>query len=629
MSAGFAQQFSDLPRAYLHNWFIGGYVLRTTTALLYNFQHLAFGGEFWVLSVIKLLGKALCLVLYDRLLRRLGFTPLTRLAVFTFLLFHPALSDLMRLGDDNWLGLMIVVVLTVLVSWRRGNADIGDLSGFSRSRYLGLVIIGIITLGVKEVSIVFLLMLTLLLTIKSGRGALPRVLPFYCLVGFEAWRLYSINSIRPNRPGESRLVSVLWGHLRYLLTTSPLYIVAIILVLLLACAAFTVLRSDRRDLNTLCALALVSAFGMLVFTSNVEIAATRYVVSSVYLLAIPLAIGLDQTTRRLHWAKAAFVLLFPLFSAGNLYSQSLAFNQLSDEYSDVIGLLERKVADGYTLVLTGKKGDIPGENQGAVALYFEKYARAYYQSAAATAVTFLGEDQPPDTPCVVLTVQPTLAAFVSLTGIDPGRVQEIQAFRRERYGSMEKLASFYSAVNRKIGNDHWPYYDHGGPVVSYDPIYYVYTLSAKSAAPRKEEELAGSFQYINYTRRSPMIQKEWKYGAAYQFSTADKETAKLMLPLGNSGRQRYTGNVRVRQGKVVFGVTDSSGRDLWNVLLPNGNAWTRFPEIPALPPSQKELFVFLFMTGPPASVEINDLTLRKTLGVQLLPPTRRFGALVP
>jgi hypothetical protein len=151
LEAMFATRFEDLPQAFLVYWTAVSYVFRPVALFLYNLYYLVFGGELWVMHVLKMLARAAYLLLSNHLLRINGYGWLTRLVVITFLLFHPALLDTMTFADDVWLALWSTALLILGFD---GLKRAWDLSEMTLPRYSAFVALFIAATGSKEAGVV-------------------------------------------------------------------------------------------------------------------------------------------------------------------------------------------------------------------------------------------------------------------------------------------------------------------------------------------------------------------------------------------------------------------------------------------------------------------------------------------
>jgi hypothetical protein len=343
---------------------------------------------------------------------------------------------------------------------------------------------------------------------------------------------YRVNAPSPSLAAK---IQVLLDHMEFVAVPSPLHVTSLVLGAVLVYGLLRIWRRGTTDEKWIAAVTLAASAGMLAFTSNVLVAAIRYVIASVVLLAVPLAAGTSALPKA---AKGAFALLFPLLMAVHVYSQPLAFQQFMYETSEVLTALERKSQQGYRIAMAP---DVPGEFQGAIQLYFRTYRTRFYDGAGSTEIT-LGSQPLPEGPTAMLSMKPP-AEWRSAPGYAP-RARSVECFKRERYGALQKLQVVSAAFSRSLGFTRI-LYDHGGPVVSFECAFFVHTLGPP-AAEREEMVPAEPLRY-------PL-------GNLYTLDTA-----------------MYWGVLKVESGKAAVAIADSAGQVIWTAEVGPMSGWQPAP----------------------------------------------------
>lgn len=618
LPGAFALEPSGLPHAFYSFWFNDSYLFRPLILFFYNLFYLAFGGEFWILRLLKLAARAGYLLLTDRLLAKLAFPPVARLMVFTFLLFHPALLDPMLFSDDGWLALAMSGALLLAA----GQVPFLDLGRMTAGRYAGFTACVILAPGTKEVGVVFAAVVAAVATVRTRGWARWRVTPLWLMAMFTGWKLADMlhKGLRVNTPGAAGAVGgrleVLKDHLVFMTLRAPLHLTEILLPLAIVVGVVALYRSGDGMRKWVGGVALVCSAGMLLFTSNVAQAAMRYVIPSIVLLAVPLAAAVEWVPLRYRRpAGAAFAILFPLLMAGNLYAQALGFQQLLYEYADIIALLERKAQEGLKITPSTDLGpeytQIPG-------IYFGSYSYRAYGAAGATPVNDAATGVPAGD-AVLLSLRPP-AQWRTVPGYLE-RVRMVEAIGRGREGALEKFTSFYVAVRKGFGFYHL-LYDYGAPVPSPDPLLFVHTFGAAEdgGSPVRTEcrvqEGGGASERVWLTP-----------GIVHSHQVPQGQTFRMTMALGampSLEQALYKGEVKVESGMVTVGVTDAQGTILWNAAVPVSAEWQALPGpgarmVPNSGPVQ--LYVEVRSGG---SIAVRNVRVAPVI---YRSPVRRYGSL--
>ncbi len=587
---GWAHDASSLPAAIRYYWFGESYVFRPVMLLFYNLFYLVFGGEFWILQLLKIAARAGYLVLTASLLRSLGFETPARLAVFVFLLFHPALTDMMLFGDDTWLALAMAATLAVAVREDRWF----DLAPMSLLRYLAFAALTVFALGAKEAGVVFALLVCLATAWRTAPAGRWRLLPLWTFTTYAIWHLAWMvaKGLRANTPeaASSNKLEVLAEHWNYVTLRFPLHLSQVALPLLVAWGAYRFWKSSGADRRLLLALVLAAAAGILAFTSNVQHPAIRYVVPVVVLLAVPLASAVEGLGRYARPAAIAFAILFPLTMVGNWYWLALRYGHTLDQFTQVLTALERKAQTGLALAVSE---DLAPETRYAVIAYFERYARQFYGAAESRKVSVA--KALPGGPAVLVTARRPPAMHG-----EPGyasRTQAVESFAPGREGALPALTHFYLDVRRRLGF-HVLLHDLFFPEAPGGTMFYVHTLAAQA---------------------SPAVAVRHEVRPGGQFRLAIPAGAPFTLD-----DTVYEGRIKVESGGVLFGF-EAEGVAVWETPLNPGPDWIALPKAPALlAPAGRPLL--LTVRVPAAAVF--SLEGPHVAPVTAVAPARRYGALV-
>lgn len=629
---------------YFHNIFYLTPTVRPTTTLLLNIEYWLFGGQFWLWYVVRWAAKIGGAFLLTRILMRFRVDPYARLAIFGFWLFFPPASDLMLISADGWIATVAIGLMAVLLTWNAPDTMF-DLRNLSVGRYTVVLLLWFLLLGTKEVGFVLagcaaLMMVAAL--IRHNRPAfdahaLSRWPVFWVLLGLWVWKLTAALRAFPsgNVPsGTTARIhwSTLLGHITYLGAGIPFHVAPWLLGI---GAVWYIWRLQRAALERPFLIFLgMSLIGCLAFVSITINPAPRYVVPAGCMLALLFGFALHDMTRVARWAVAGLAIVFPILGAGDLYNQMLAYQQYFYESADILSFVDQSVAQGYTPVLTGDDRDIPLENQHTIALYFEKYGRQFYGRSKALAVVDLSASPAVSAEKIALIchLAPPAALNGAYSALRQFRIDRGYQIQRGHYGVIEKLALHLGTLDRRLHSQAFPSYDLGAPVVTAEPYFYIYLMNREPSLPGGDPGNGRPLQALwnNFTKRISS-QQSFVGNHAYTYRAAPGDSVKLSIRLQSGlsvARLSYSGAIKVDAGDFIFGVSDGSGKDLWNVRLSDAKTWTPLPQAPVLhfdPATQYHLFVYGHGTTA-GEFSIKDLRLDDTVNVMTLPGMRRFGA---
>jgi len=600
---------------YRYHLFSDPVVMRPTLGLLYHLQGLVFGGEFWLWYLFKWAAEFTAIALVVWILARLNVPPLTRWLMAAVLLFHPCSFELMLCSADGWTALGAVLLLAIAAGEPGFNESPFDLSRFSSRRYLAMFAAWYFMLGVKENAIVTALLFTLLLTRRAPKQWL-RLSPFYLTLAWWIWRLYAVSQSRLKGKENVDLLHNVSELLALLVPDSPFYLLGAAFTAALLYGAARLWRSKQWPAILFFAFTTAAAFGTLLMSARYY-PAPRYNVPVVYLLAIATGLALREIPR-LRIPSVALLALIPIWQAPNLYTQALAYQQLFLEYADVIHLLENRMAAGYALALPGTEA-FAGESQAALALFFKQFGPRFYGLPPQPAPYVLNKTGTPDKPFVLLDryAEPVRAA------IPASRIRSVEAFRRGRYGVMERLTHRYRTIASWFFVPHRVAYDLGAPTVSDTPAFHVITVegaASKSAYPPLD---------ATSTICAATLAKPSPRGCAIQSSGERFVVARFPIGAWKGTRTwNIDSRIRVDEGQVFVGIGDEQGHDLWNTPVPVKPDWQTLPAPPALEGDGRNYTLFIFLPqGKRTRLTLEKLSATQLFDIKLLEPSRRYGAI--
>jgi len=595
------------------------YLVRPTSALLYDLQYLLFGGEFWIWYLAKWAVKFGAVYLAFLLLRRIGVCDLAGLAAAVFLLFHPAELQLMLFAPDGWAALGMLAVLLLLLPAAGEDRAPFDVSALSRKRYAALLAVWVLTLGAKEVAFAFCGLLTLAMTWTSRDWR--RLAPFFAGLALWTWRLTAASG----RVG-SASVEGLWrnvqAHVAWLFPWSPWHILDGLLVALLALAAVRARHWDLRGRLTVFCLA--AAAGMLIMTSLVPAPASRYVIPLAFLLAIPIGIALDE----FRWRSAAawtLILIYPIATASDIYSQELAYQQQFYGYAGILHLLDAKVKDGYKAVTSGDPDDFGLENQHSVCAFLTTYGPEWYGRKPAACVEAAKSGWPREKFVLLTRFFPSEVNAGRLSGLDLTRLEWGATVERGGYGILGRMAGSFRRLDAALDNEHAPRWDSGASSLSDEPEYSVYTFRAADDPPPPAYLTAGTI------RGGSEESYRLKPGRTLRFSVPPNEVWTATVPLGHLSAgvtPRYTGRLAVEAGAVELGIRNNKGLDVWKVTFRPARDPQPLPQAPGLAVDPRNEYWLFFRADRPSAFRLDDFQILSRWEYERRPPPRRYGALM-
>lgn len=603
---GLPASWENLIPGYLQS-LRNSYIVRPTTSLMWDLQLLTIHGQVWLWYVLKWLAKGSAIFLVVRILRTRGANWPISATIAAFLLFHTTSFQLMLSAPD---GLVALGAVTLICLAMPANRPPFDLAGMGWPRYSLFLLVFFLTLGVKEVAYAFCGVMTVALAICGGWRSIPRLVPLGSLMLLWTW-MFAQAGGRTKGLSVATLMRDTSTHMVMLVPSSPFGLLKGAIILLCCYALWLALRKAAdRALILLC---FVAAFGTLLFTSTTGFAAARYTIPAIYLLTIPVGLAL----RSLNPPKlvlAGFLLIYPLLTAGDLFKQELAYNQLLFECGEVINLLEAKAASGYQISLSGENEDIGLEYQNTVRFLFDHYGPRFYGTPR-LATHSIAQQGLPDGRFAFLSSLPPeriTRRFPNLSW----RLEGTQRATRGYYGVLEVMTAYFNTLDNWTGNQHVPRYDNGAPTVTPVPIFYVHTFAAREAAQPPgliANPLQGQPLHYISNAAAPRI---WR------------------IPIGSGAQAKllvYSGEIEVQKGSVAFGIVTSAGAPVWSVPLGPTRVSQQLPAVPdAVEFGPGETYHLYFAAKEqPSEFMLREFKMSKPVEVGTIPRLRRYGAVMP
>jgi hypothetical protein len=478
---------------YLHALFKSTYQVRPTQVLFNNVQYAIFGPELGLMYAIKWSLKFASALLVLAVLKSLGTDDWARYAAASLVLFHPATLEPLLWSAD---GMAVVLMLaTIALSLKfAGPQRAFRIDELRAWQYAALFVLWLLLLGVKEISFVICACLVLVWQATALRSvrAWIRLMPFYALLAFWAWRLSGARGGSDYAASFFETTVRLLQNLRLICPPSPWHLLAWLCLALLALAVVSTLRAGSRWVAWSVLFFIGAATAGLLFISVPRVfPSARYNIPMIYLLALGVGVGLGRLPKMLGVVKPALVLLVPALMAGDLYSQTLAFVEDAHEFNEAIGYLESGAEAGYSIACSGDDWEAEGlfgiEGQYNVKHYFEKYGPRFFGLPCARRVYLLNGNEPPPAPYRLLTTySPSTLATKQCTAFAVERISAVAQFERKQRGPLAKMTKVYTRLAHFLGNDHFPYYDTGPYFLAEAPRFFLYSVeptARENAAP--------------------------------------------------------------------------------------------------------------------------------------------------
>ncbi len=449
-----------------HHLLTGTFVVRPSTALLYDLQVLLFGGEFWIWYLVKWAALGASAGLAVILMRRMGCGWEAQTAGLSLLLFHPARFTLMLHAPDGWLALGICAQLVLL--WRY-EFRVSEMTASTQVLWFALALF---TIGTKEAGFVFQGLLTMFV-LARGPSSWMRLLPHGALLGVWIWRLQAASS----RAG-GFVLGEWMGRVReqsaMLLPASTLHAFEL---MLLGLAGYSIVIAWKRrgevfgQTMLFCWAAVVC---MVAFVTVPKLVALRYAVPMVYLAVIPMGVAVQQMGRYRGLVAAALVAAYPLVTAGHVYRQEVDYRDQTYQTAELVRRMETKARAGCKLVVSGSAADIGGEFLGSLDFYFGERGLEWYGLREARVLHRAREKGWP-AECFAMASYFGPELMDRESGLDLRRVERLEVLHSGDMGALGRMTDWYLRFDRMVRRPGSYTIDLGAPEPTMQPRFYLYT----------------------------------------------------------------------------------------------------------------------------------------------------------
>lgn len=472
-------RWTTLLSNYFHHLLTAGYVLRPTIAFLYDLQWLLFGGQFWLWYLVKWAAHLAAALVVVRIAKSLGFDWAARAAIAVFLLMHHARFVLMLHAPDGWVALGILLQLALAVECR------GETLRMRPLRLAAFYALAVFTIGAKETGYLFEGTFVVFLWAMQP-AAWRRLAPAGALLTFWTIRLLSLSGRAAGfetEPWMERL-SEQW---KLMTPGSPAALLTAGMAVAAGVSLWIIWKQRHLFHGRLLAFCWISGAAMLAFTTIPPYYGLRYEIPSLYVLSLPLVAALDHLLRRRAWLTACLIVLYPLLTAGQVYTQELAYHQEFFSEALMLHRMDEAGNAGAALAMTGMPGDFDGERLSTVVHYFARTGVEWFGLKNSREVTIVGERGWPQGRFILLSRWSPHHLLRDGPGkLDRKRVERIQAVLPAEYGTMWRLREWYARLDRALGYT-GPYaIDYGGAVPTSGPYCYLYEVAAEGATPNLE-----------------------------------------------------------------------------------------------------------------------------------------------
>jgi hypothetical protein len=449
-----------------HHLLTGTFVVRPTTAFLYDLQVLLFGGEFWLWYAVKWTACGATAGLAVHLLRRMGCGWEAQTAAVSLLLFHPARFTLMLHAPDGWLALGICAQLALL--WRHEFRA----SAMTASMQVLWFALALFTIGTKEAGLVFQALLTMFV-LGRGPAAWMRLLPHGGLLAVWMWRLQAASG-RAGGFVFGEWISRAREQAAMLMPTSTLHVFELMLLGLAgySCAIAWKRRGELLGQAVLFCWAAVVC--MAAFVTVPKLVALRYAVPMVYLAVIPVGVAVQNLGRYRGFVAAALVAVYPIVTAGHVYRQVIAYRDQTYQTAELVRRMETKARSGCQLVVSGMDTDIAGEPLGSLDFYFGKRGVAWYGLRQARVLHRAREKGWP-AECFAMASYFGPEQMIRESGFDMRRLERVEVLHSGDMGAIGRLSGWYRRFDRLVRRPGSYTIDLGAPEPTTQPRFYLYT----------------------------------------------------------------------------------------------------------------------------------------------------------
>jgi len=469
---GIPVRWSNLFSNYWLHLSTGNYILRPTTAFLYDLQVLLFGGKFWIWYTVKWSAFFAAIALAVYIVRRLGCGWAAQISVVSLLLFHHARFTLMLHAPDGWVALGVIAQLALLAPAE------GDIAKLGMWRYAALLFLSLFTVGAKETG--YLIQVALLaFVIWNNARAIRYFIPLVALVGAWTVRLAGLRHRAAEQFSVGAWVKRFFDQMEMLVPGSPDRLLDIFAFAIAVFACALAWRWRREYRGRLIAFALITTLGVLAFTTMPPLSGLRYGIPAIFILSVPFGLAVESLGNLRQWVTGLMIGLFPILTAGQIYTQELAYDQQFYACAQMLNILDRETSKGATLTMTQFPGDLGGEFANTVKYYFGSVGAEWYGVTPRTMHQVNAQGWP-ETRFVMLSMwRPEAILKDAPKPLAAERLERVIAVMPGKH-SLSPLQERFSKLDELLRVRTPHLYDYGAPTLNGGPVLYIYLGRAKT-----------------------------------------------------------------------------------------------------------------------------------------------------
>ena len=539
------------------------YFFRPTAGLFFESLALIFGGEFWAYYLTKWIIRFLSIYVLYRVLKSLTVNQPMAVAAFAFLILHPTVFEPMLFSPDA-LAASLMVFATFCILGGEGNR--------SPSRRVGAGIAGgllfVAALGAKETPIVWGMTMAALVSylLVIRRKRCPNLIWMLGIVlaasAFWLPRLYKSTQFRKDQSESLSVVgSTFMQHLGFLTPYSEMTTFLLMGAFVSGSVVLLVRRRQKSKIqldHVLFGLVIFLCSMLMLFASSlVEVRAARYTIPSIYGFTFSLFLIGGLLVRRWAALTASMVVLSAgLLGAGNIYRQTVAYQQMLNEFQDAITYLRDEASKGRTISYS--KADLVLGIGTNLKLFFDVYGPAFYGMDRIEVIPL--EDMEKGAERVSLLSRLDLESAQDLAAGAGLRICGATYVPLGNYGVTEWTVAFLGSVESVIGIQGRSYWDKGTSPIRRAGRFVIYELCKGG---RKASGWTAS--YVSTLEFGG--KKSWPV-----------RLARLPRDLPRIALVEVDCDGSIEGGSISFGIRERGGRGLWNTRLEVGGQ-----ELPSIP----------------------------------------------
>jgi hypothetical protein len=621
---------------YFYSLLTNDIAFRPSYYLLQNIQYKLFEGQFWMWFLFKWAAKFLAIYLVWRILEKLKVNKYARLFSVVFLLFHPAIFEIMLFSADGWLALGVIILIYYLITLD-AKYDL-KIEKFTLLELISINILLFGVIGLKEMAFPAVLISVVFIHWKSGASlrVLLRMIPSYIIILFTCARLVQMMSNeRVNQ--QITLITKLKGYYSFIFMKGIVHNIPLfIFLVLLIYGIYEIVREKDKGKKTLMLFILLVTGSMFMFLLATNIyPAPRYIIPIYYTGSLLLAFGIEKIIngRNQGVMKKAITILIigiPLFTSSNIYGQYLAYAQRFYEEAQVISYLDsigvnEIVVSGENEIFNGQF--VAGlELQGSYSKFFEQYRDRWYDAGSIKSVKRLEQIDQENTDFVMVTSYPP--GILMHENKITENLTEISYVPNHDFGLIENLYGVFEKLDHYLSGTTRPLYDVGAPILTNKPFWNIYKFSNdKVNAIPINKVMLNIFSWDNYTT-SYHVDSNLLKASSFVFNKGDINNVKFNLESKKTiTLRKISGKILVDSGSVVYGITDQEGNDVWNKVITGDKSWQDISiEYTQENDDAKKYLFFYSGGGEKTTFRLKDITFQD-IAINVLTPPKKFGAI--